>query len=106
MLPERGTLCDGHCLLVPTRHLSAIRSLDEDEYDELAMFQRCLVDMFAEQDMDVIFMESVTSLQRHPHAVMHCVPLSRDNGAMAPMFFKVRGGPRRGSKTAVPLQIE
>lgn len=66
--------------------------LDEDEYDELRMFQRCLVDMFAEQDKDVVFLESVMGLSRHPHSAIHCVPLSRDDGAMAPMFFKVGWG--------------
>jgi diadenosine tetraphosphate (Ap4A) HIT family hydrolase len=92
LLPERGSLCDGHCLLVPTRHIAGSRMLDEDEYDELRMFQRCLVDMFAEQDKDVVFLESVMGLSRHPHSAIHCVPLSRDDGAMAPMFFKVGVG--------------
>ena len=99
MLPERGSLCDGHCLLVPTRHVSGSRMLDEDEYDELKMFQRCLVDMFAEQDRDVVFLESVQGLSRHPHSAIHCVPLKRDDGAMAPMFFKVgREGEGGGEK--------
>lgn len=90
MLPDRGSLCEGHCLLVPTRHVSGMTALEEDEYDELEMFKKCLVDMFAAQDKDVVFTESSAALHRRPHAVLHCVPLSRDDGAVAPMFFKVR----------------
>lgn len=52
------------------------------------MFQRCLVDMFDSLDMDVVFMETVMDLRRHPHSVIHCVPVSRDEGAMMPMYFK------------------
>ena len=54
----------------------------------MQMFQRCLVDMFDSLDMDVVFMETVMDLRRHPHSVIHCVPVSRDEGAMMPMYFK------------------
>lgn len=53
------------------------------------MFQRALVAMFQAQDMDVVFMETVMNPKKNRHAAVHVVPLSKDDGAMAPMFFKV-----------------
>ena len=88
VLPDRGSLTEGHCLLIPMRHVVATTALDEDEYDELSMFKRCIVDMFVAQDKDAIFMETSTSLHRQYHTAVHCVPLSKNDGAMAPMYFK------------------
>jgi hypothetical protein len=118
MIPDRGSLCEGHCLLVPVRHVSAVTELDEDEYDELKvalmaqpsgsprsgrgssvrpthrvcaqMFERCLVEMFKASKQDVIFFETATALRKNQHTVVHCVPLALDDGGMAPMFFKAR----------------
>jgi diadenosine tetraphosphate (Ap4A) HIT family hydrolase len=35
MVPEKGSLAEGHCLLVPVRHVLGVTELDEDEYEEL-----------------------------------------------------------------------
>ena len=46
--------------------------------------------MFAARDSDVVFLETVMDTKRGRHTLVHVVPLSKDDGAMAPMYFKVR----------------
>eukprot|EP00051_Salpingoeca_urceolata_P018733 m.265895 g.265895 ORF g.265895 m.265895 type:complete len:811 (-) comp19267_c0_seq1:1484-3916(-) len=87
-LPDRGSLCDGHCLIVPVHHATSTRGVDEDVWDEIKMFQRCLVSMFASKDKDVVFLETVMNLRNQRHTVMHCVPLDKSEGELAPMYFK------------------
>ena len=48
-LPARGSLAPGHCYIAPLRHASAYTSLDEDVCQEIEIFQRALVKMFAAQ---------------------------------------------------------
>lgn len=38
--------------------------------------------------MDVVFYETATKLHKHPHMVINCVPLPRDVGDMAAIYFK------------------
>lgn len=53
-------------------------------------FRRALVKMFAENDdQDCVFMECSKNLKRHPHMIVECVPLERELGDMAPIYFKV-----------------
>lgn len=87
-LPVRGSICEGHCILVPVRHSTSLTAIDEDVYDELLMFQKCLVQMFAEQNQDVIFMETVYNPSKNRHTVVHCIPLDGENAEFAPMIFK------------------
>ena len=49
-VPARGALTDGHCLLIPVRHSISCVGLDEDVWDELQMFMKCLVQMWAAED--------------------------------------------------------
>lgn len=88
-IPAKGRLAEGHALLVPVRHSTSTVALDEDVWDEMRMFQQCLVQMWQAQDMDVVFLETVMNLNRQHHTVIHAIPLDRDSGALAPMYFKV-----------------
>ena len=45
--------------------------------------------MFSSKDMDVVFFETALNLRRFPHMVIECIPLSKDEGALAPIYFKV-----------------
>lgn len=44
--------------------------------------------MFLSKDEDVIFFESVRTLRGYPHMVIECVPVDKDSGALAPIYFK------------------
>ncbi len=41
-----------------------------------------------EDESDFVFFESAMSLRHHPHMVLECVPLPRELGETAPMYFQ------------------
>jgi hypothetical protein len=46
--------------------------------------------MFREElDLDVIFFETAMYLRKFPHMIMECVPVPRETGDLAPIYFKV-----------------
>lgn len=47
--------------------------------------------MFLEDDRDVIFYESAKNLNKFPHMVLNCVPVPKEVGDDAPIYFKVLG---------------
>lgn len=87
-LPQQEPLTDGHCLLIPIRHIPCITQLDENEWSDLMDFRKALTKMFNSQDEDVIFFETAMNLSRYPHTVVHCVPLPKEQGDLAPIYFK------------------
>ena len=89
LLPANTSLVEGHCYIVPLNHVSAVTGVDEDVYEEMQKYRQCLVRMFDEsEDLDCVFMESALRLDSHPHAVLECVPLERELGDVAPIYFK------------------
>ncbi|KAF5297345.1 hypothetical protein FQA39_LY12184 [Lamprigera yunnana] len=87
-LPAYEPLTNGHCLIVPVRHISCSTQLDENEWEEMLTFRKALIKMFASKDEDVIFFETAMCLHRHPHMVLNCVPLPKEQGELAPIYFK------------------
>ena len=51
---------------------------------------KSLMRMFAEQDMGVVFYETVLSLKWQKHTVIECVPLPWEKFDLIPGYFKVR----------------
>ena len=45
--------------------------------------------MYEDNDNDVVFMETSTKLKQHPHMVIESVPMPRETGELAPIYFKV-----------------
>lgn len=65
--------------------------MDEDIYDEIKLWQKGLVAMWKdteEGEQDCIFVETVTS--KPSHMFIECIPLSKELGDMAPIYFKVK----------------
>lgn len=87
-LPTQEPLTDGHCTLVSIRHVPCGTQLDENEWADLLNFRKALVKMFAAADEDVIFFETAVHLNRFPHMYITCVPLPREQGDLAPIYFK------------------
>lgn len=87
-LPTQEPLTDGHCILVPIRHVPCGTQLDENEWTDLINFRKSLVKMFAAADEDVIFFETAVHINRFPHTYITCVPLPREQGDLAPIYFK------------------
>ncbi|XP_067222099.1 CWF19-like protein 2 [Chanodichthys erythropterus] len=87
-LPNSVSLTEGHCLIVPIQHHTAATGLDEDIWSEIQMFRRALVRMFESQELDCVFLETHMSPKRHLHMVYECVPMPKELGDMAPIYFK------------------
>jgi len=87
-LPITSSLTEGHCLIIPTQHTSAATYLDENIMEEVTKFKRCLTNMFKDKDQDVIFLETAKNLKFQRHMLIECIPVPRDVGDVAPIYFK------------------
>ncbi len=45
--------------------------------------------MLADQDEDCIFVETAKNVAHQPHMFIECIPLPKEIGDMAPIYFKV-----------------
>uniref|UniRef100_A0A8C9DK48 CWF19-like protein 2 n=1 Tax=Prolemur simus TaxID=1328070 RepID=A0A8C9DK48_PROSS len=87
-LPNFRSLTEGHCLIVPLQHHRAATLLDEDIWEEIQMFRKSLVKMFENKGLDCIFLETNMSTKKQYHMVYECIPLPKEVGDMAPIYFK------------------
>ncbi|EIN12832.1 hypothetical protein PUNSTDRAFT_82258 [Punctularia strigosozonata HHB-11173 SS5] len=81
-------LVDGHCLIVPIQHHLTMLEGDDDVWDEVKNFMKCLMRMFAEQDKGVVFYETVLSLKQQKHTFIECVPLPWEQFEEIPGYFR------------------
>uniref|UniRef100_F7DLG3 CWF19-like protein 2 n=1 Tax=Xenopus tropicalis TaxID=8364 RepID=F7DLG3_XENTR len=87
-LPNHLSLTEGHCLIVPLQHHTASTLLDEDIYNEIQVFRKALVRMFESKGLDCVFLESNIYARKRLHLVYECIPLPKEVGDMAPIYFK------------------
>ncbi|KAL7825460.1 hypothetical protein AOLI_G00326670 [Acnodon oligacanthus] len=87
-LPNSVSLTEGHCLIAPLQHHCSSTGLDEDVWNEIQVFRRSLVRVFEAQDLDCVFLETHMSPKRRLHLLYECVPLPRELGDTAPIYFK------------------
>ncbi|XP_053399923.1 CWF19-like protein 2 [Mercenaria mercenaria] len=87
-LPNNKSLTEGHCLIVPMQHVASGTTVDEDVWSEIQVFRRTLTKMFADRDEDVVFMETCMKLKQFPHMCIECVPMDKEVGDLAPIYFK------------------
>lgn len=87
-LPPYEPLAEGHCWIVPIRHVSCATLLDENEWSEAMDFRKSLTRMFNSFDKDVIFFETAKNLDKYPHMYIECVPVDKEEGDLAPIYFK------------------
>ncbi|XP_011366436.1 CWF19-like protein 2 isoform X2 [Pteropus vampyrus] len=87
-LPNFQSLTEGHCLIVPLQHHRAATLLDEDIWEEIQMFRKSLVKMFEDKGLDCIFLETNMNMKKPYHMVYECIPLPKEMGDMAPIYFK------------------
>ncbi len=89
MLPAQGRLLPGHCIIAPIAHAQSSRQVDEDVWEEMRNFKKCLVRMFSQEGKECCFIETAMNLgHAGRHAVVECIPISADIAAKAPMYFK------------------
>ncbi|XWS08844.1 hypothetical protein CRYUN_Cryun40dG0035200 [Craigia yunnanensis] len=89
MLPQWQPIVPGHCCILPMQHESATRTIDNNVWDEIRNFKKCLIMMFAKQDKELVFLETVVGLaQQRRHCLIECIPLPREIAKQAPVYFK------------------
>ncbi|KII90551.1 hypothetical protein PLICRDRAFT_52280 [Plicaturopsis crispa FD-325 SS-3] len=81
-------LLDGHCLIVPIQHHLNMLEADDDVWDEVRNFMKCLMRMYADEDKGVVFYETVINLKWQAHTCIECVPLPWDQFEEIPAYFK------------------
>ncbi|NXE09685.1 C19L2 protein, partial [Lophotis ruficrista] len=52
------------------------------------MFRNALVKMFEAKDLDCVFLETNMSVKKRYHMVYECIPLPKEVGDVAPIYFK------------------
>ncbi|XP_070605828.1 CWF19-like protein 2 [Erythrolamprus reginae] len=87
-LPRYLSLTEGHCLITPMQHYTAATVLDEDIWEEIQVFRKALVKMFEAEELDCVFLETNLSISKQYHMVYECIPLPKEVGDMAPIYFK------------------
>jgi hypothetical protein len=55
----------------------------------LQKFRQAVVKMFSDADQDVVVFENAVYLKSHPHMYIECVPMPKETGELAPIYFKV-----------------
>ncbi|KAI9819006.1 MAG: hypothetical protein M1826_001221 [Phylliscum demangeonii] len=87
-LATEPELSAGSACIVPIQHRRNLLECDDDEWEEIRNFMKCLTRMYHDQGRAVIFYENAARPQRRPHAAMHVVPLPPHVAADVPAFFK------------------
>ncbi|KAH7388843.1 CwfJ C-terminus 1-domain-containing protein-like protein [Pyrenochaeta sp. MPI-SDFR-AT-0127] len=87
-LPTEPELSDGGAVIVPTQHRTNLLECDDDEWEEIRNFMKCLTRMYHDQGRDVIFYENAANPGRKLHAAMSAVPIPFELGDTAPAFFR------------------
>ncbi|KAG0365112.1 hypothetical protein BGZ54_006850 [Gamsiella multidivaricata] len=87
-LPLYKEFLPGHCMIVPVQHVTSTLECDDDAWDEIRNFMKCLIQMNAAQERYVVFSETVINLKWQKHTVIECIPIPWDAGQTAPGYFK------------------
>lgn len=87
-VPSKKSLVRDQCVISTIQHNSCVISLDEDIWEEIMNYRKAVTQFFNSQNKDVVFYETATKLHRYPHMVINCVPMPRDVGDMAAIYFK------------------
>ncbi|CAO2841070.1 unnamed protein product [Amaranthus hypochondriacus] len=89
MLPQFQPVAPGHCCIVTLQHEQGTRMVDDNVWEEIRNFKKCLIMMFKMQDQEVIFLETVIWLATQKrHCLIECIPLPQDMAKEAPLYFK------------------
>lgn len=87
-LPTEPELSEGGAVIVPIQHRTNLLECDDDEWDEIRNFMKCLTRMYHDQGRDVVFYENAAAPHRKMHAAMQVSPLPYSLGETAPAFFR------------------
>jgi hypothetical protein len=87
-LPTEPEISSGGAVIVPIQHRTNLLECDDDEWEELRNFMKCLTRMYHDQGRDVLFYENAATPGRKLHAALNAVPIPFELGDTAPAFFR------------------
>jgi hypothetical protein len=87
-LPTEPELSEGGAVIVPIEHRTNLLECDDDEWEEIRNFMKCLTRMYHDQGRSVLFYENAAAPHRKMHAALQVIPLPYELGDTAPAFFK------------------
>lgn len=87
-LPPYASLTAGHCIITPIQHIACQLQLDENIWEKLKVYKRILYKIFSDQNQYPIFYEIYNNRHKFLHMQLQCVPLPKEVGELAPMYFK------------------
>ncbi|KAI0145609.1 hypothetical protein GGR57DRAFT_296729 [Xylariaceae sp. FL1272] len=87
-LSTEPEVTEGGAVIVPIQHRTNLLECDDDEWEEIRNFMKCLTRLYHDQGREVVFYENAAAPQRHMHAAMQAVPIPYELGDTAPAFFK------------------
>ncbi|UZJ54828.1 hypothetical protein CBS101457_004148 [Exobasidium rhododendri] len=87
-LPQHEPLTLGHCVIVPMQHYVSTLEADDDDWEEMKNFMKCLMQTAASRKQGVVFYETVTSIKQQRHTVIEAVPIDHDLFQQLPAYFK------------------
>lgn len=87
-VPEYEPLVEGHSLIVPIQHHLSTLEAEDDTWDEIKNFMKCLIQQAADKQQGVVFYETVTSLKHQRHTCIEAVPLPHDVISALPGNFR------------------
>ncbi|KAI1165057.1 hypothetical protein F5B18DRAFT_212214 [Nemania serpens] len=87
-LPTEPEITEGGAVIVPIQHRTNLLECDDDEWEEIRNFMKCLTRLYHDQGREVVFYENAATPHRHMHAAMQAVPIPYELGDTAPAFFK------------------
>ncbi|WVR03641.1 hypothetical protein IAU60_000636 [Kwoniella sp. DSM 27419] len=77
-----------HCLIVPLQHHLSMLEMEDDDWDEVRNFMKCLMRMHAQTNHGVIFFETVLSFKHQKHTYIEAVPVPFESFQDLPAYFR------------------
>ena len=73
---------------MPIEHYYSITEVEEEVYDEIRNFMKCLVVDFDSKDFELIFFENAFNFKAMPHCFVEVVAIPRKIAARSEVYFK------------------
>ncbi|WRT63888.1 uncharacterized protein IL334_000814 [Kwoniella shivajii] len=81
-------LVSGHCLIVPLQHHLSTLEMEDEDWDEVKNFMKCLMRMHAQTNHGVIFFETVLSFKHQKHTCIEAIPVPFETFQDLPAYFR------------------
>ncbi|KAI9146208.1 CwfJ C-terminus 2-domain-containing protein-like protein [Paraphysoderma sedebokerense] len=76
------------CLIIPVQHMTSTLDGDDEVWDEIRNFMKCLLKKYDSENKSVIFMETILNLKWQKHTVIEVIPVPYEVKEDAPAYFR------------------